>query len=471
MDIDSFFKDIYYEENGKKVFKILVNGNWIKSSSNKTQDVISPINLNVIASIQLANNADVELAIKSAYSKINVDYDVVSVLKKAKELIEKYKEDFINDIMIESAKTRNLAEGEVNTTIERFDLINEDLRRVKIWDKNLFGKEAKIIREPIGVVLAISSFNYPLFSMASKVIPALLGKNSVIGKPSLNDPIVSLMFFKILQEAGVPDGVINVITGLSSEIGDQLVKDDRIQMISLTGSTNTGKHIMSVCGIKRLHLELGGKGNAIVLNDADLQLTAEKIIEGSLKYSGQRCDAISRVLVPEKIHDKLVNEIIKSFDQKHPDIVPLINEDASKKVVELINDAIKNGAKVLRGGKSNRNFVEATILDNVPLLARIAWEETFGPVITIIPVKDEKEAIAVAKESEFGLDSCIFGKRNVMKYAKMLDDGSVTINNYPSHGTGFYPFGGNKNSGIGREGIGYSLIEMTRIKTIKISKS
>ena len=454
MDIDSFFKDIYYEENGKKVFKILVNGNWIKSSSNKTQDVISPINLDVIGSIQLANN-----------------YDVISVLKKAKELIEKYKEDFINDIMIESAKTRNLAEGEVNTTIERFDLINEDLRRVKIWDKNLFGKEAKIIREPIGIVLAISSFNYPLFSMASKVIPALLGKNSVIGKPSLNDPIVSLMFFKILQEAGVPDGVINVITGLSSEIGDQLVKDGRIQMISLTGSTNTGKHIMSVCGIKRLHLELGGKGNAIVLNDADLQLTAEKIIEGSLKYSGQRCDAISRVLVPEKIHDKLVNEIIKSFDQKHPDIVPLINEDASKKVVELINDAIKNGAKVLRGGKSNRNFVEATILDNVPLLARIAWEETFGPVITIIPVKDEKEAIAIAKESEFGLDSCIFGKRNVMKYAKMLDDGSVTINNYPSHGTGFYPFGGNKNSGIGREGIGYSLIEMTRIKTIKISKS
>jgi acyl-CoA reductase-like NAD-dependent aldehyde dehydrogenase len=198
-----------------------------------------------------------------------------------------------------------------------------------------------------------------------------------------------------------------------------------------------------------------------------LSLAAEKIIEGSLKYSGQRCDAISRVLVVEKIHKQFVSELLNKFNTKHIDIVPLINEDASKRVMELINDAVANGATILTGGKSNKNFVEATILDNVPLLAKIAWEETFGPVITIIPVKDANEAIKIAKESEFGLDSCIFGKRNVVKYAKMLDDGSVTINNYPSHGVGYYPFGGNKNSGIGREGIGYSLAEMTRIKTIK----
>ena len=370
-------------------------------------------------------------------------------------------------ISAETAKTREMAEGEVKTTIDRLGLIDEDLKRVKLWDKNLFGKDVKIVREPIGVVACISSFNYPLFSMASKVIPALLGGNSVVAKPSMSDPVVSLMFVKVLQEAGVPPGVVNIITGSSSEIGDYLVKNNHVQMITLTGSTTTGKHIMSVCGIKRLHLELGGKGNAIVLDDADISLATEKIIEGSLKYSGQRCDAISRVLVVEKAHRRLIKSLLSRLDEHIPDIVPLISETASKNVMDLINDAVENGAILLKGGHSKKNFVEATLLDDVPLLARIAWEETFGPVISVIPVKDANEAISVAKESEFGLDSCIFGKKNVMKYAKDLNDGSVTINNYPSHGTGFYPFGGNKDSGVGREGVGYSVVEMTRLKTIK----
>ncbi len=470
MEMSEFFKSIYALTDGKPSFKIFVNGEWLDSVSKRTAEVVSPNGLQPIAYVQLANKEDLEKAISGASKSVGAEYDRLAVFERAKELMETYKEDFVNDIMLESGKTRELAEGEVKTTIERLGLVSEDLKRVKIWDRKLFGNDVKIVREPIGIIACIPAFNYPLFSIASKIIPALLGGNSAVAKPSLSDPIASLMFAKVLQEAGVPAGALSVLTCLSSELGDELAKDQRIQMITLTGSTATGQHVMSVCGIKRLHLELGGKGSAIVLEDANIQNAAKKILEGALKYSGQRCDAISRVLVVEKVHDELVDELLKNFDEYASKAVPLIDEKAAQKVMRLVEDAVAKGAKILKGGKAERNFVEPTLLDSVPLQARIAQEETFGPVIPVIQVKNAKEAIAIAKESTYALDSCIFGNRNAMKYAKMLDDGSVTINNYPSHGTGFYPFGGNKNSGIGREGVGYSLLEMTRIKTIKIEK-
>jgi len=286
-----------------------------------------------------------------------------------------------------------------------------------------------------------------------------------------------LMFGKIMQEAGTPDGVINVITGSSSEIGDYLCSHPKINMISFTGSSVAGKHIASIAGMKKLHLELGGKAPAIVLEDCDFNLAVKEVVTGCLKYSGQRCDAISRVLVVESIADKFVNAVLEEVknwkfgDPRNPDTMvgPLINERAAKKVEDLVNDAISKGAKLLYGGKRYAlGYYEPTVLDYVNRDMRIAWEETFGPVVTIMRVKDLEEAIKIANESEYGLDACIFTKDidKAFDAAQRIEAGSVHINAHPTHGLGIFPFGGDESSGLGREGIKYSIEDMTKIHTI-----
>jgi acyl-CoA reductase-like NAD-dependent aldehyde dehydrogenase len=231
--------------------------------------------------------------------------------------------------------------------------------------------------------------------------------------------------------------------------------------------------------MKKKHLELGGKGAAIVAADADLQLAAKKVLEGSLKYSGQRCDAVSRVFVEEKVAEQfmaLVARELKNWKLGDPrntsnNMGPLISPEAAERVQSLVDDAVSKGAVLVSGGKHRRSYFEPTVLDRVPLGARIASEETFGPVTTVIRVKDVDEAIERTNESKFGLDSCVFTNNlyTAWKVAKALEEGSVSINDAPAHGVGYFPFGGNKDSGTGREGVGYSVDEMTRLKTIQFN--
>jgi acyl-CoA reductase-like NAD-dependent aldehyde dehydrogenase len=247
-------------------------------------------------------------------------------------------------------------------------------------------------------------------------------------------------------------------------------------MLTFTGSTDIGKKLSRVAGLKRLHMELGGKGSAIILADADLDLAATETVKGSLSYSGQRCDAISRVLVERSVADVFVGKVLKEAgtykvgDPRDASIKmgPLIDRNAADRVHNLVLDAIEKGAMLLLGGRHDGGYYAATVLDQVPLDAKIVWEETFGPVIPVVRMKDVDEAIELANRSKFGLDSCVFTNNINLarKVAKRLEEGEVTINAAPRHGVGYYPFGGNKDSGIGREGIGYSIEEMTRLKTI-----
>jgi len=262
-------------------------------------------------------------------------------------------------------------------------------------------------------------------------------------------------------------------------VGEAIASNDKISMISFTGSTEVGEAIMKVGGIKKFHLELGGKGMAIVLHDADLELAAEKCLEGSLKNAGQRCDAISSILVVDDVADAFVEHLAKGMDGwKHGDprvpgvkVGPLINPSAANHVRKLIADAIENGAKLVRGGKGQSCYVEPSLLDHVPIAARIAFEETFGPVATVIRIQDLDEAIQISRMSRYGLDSCVFTAdyRRVWQIASRLRVGELTVNDHPRHGVGFFPFGGSKASGIGREGIGYSVDEMTELKTIVLN--
>lgn len=488
LQLSDLFDKVYSPTaDGIPGFKLFIGGKWVTSSTRKVFEIKTPINGAVIARVQQAGEPDVEDTIEAAYENRQAIRDIpgierVEIFHEASRILLDNKEDFVRTIMLEAGKPEKEAEGEVRATSDRMKLTMEEVRKIfgeyipGDWSEDTSGKVALVIREPIGVVTAISPFNYPLFIGAAKIIPALLAGNSVVAKPASADPISLILFGRILEAAGIPDGVVNIVTGSGPTIGEALVSDDRVGMVSFTGSTEVGKHVHKVAGLKKLHLELGGKGMAVVLDDADLDLAARKCVEGALKNAGQRCDAISAILVIDSVADAFTKKVLTEVARwRHGDprnssvmVGPVINELAATRIHELVQDAILKGAKLLRGGKHSGGFYEPTVLDHVPLTARISSEETFGPVVTIIRIKHEDEAIEIGRRSRYGLDSCVFTNNfyRMWKLAKRLLAGGISINDLPRHGVGFFPFGGSKESGIGREGIGYSIDEMTNLKTI-----
>jgi glyceraldehyde-3-phosphate dehydrogenase [NAD(P)+] len=488
LKLGRFFDSIY--EMGKDeipVFKIFIDGKWVNSSQKKTFDVDTPFDGSLLAKAQQSSIEDVKKAVDAAYNNRQSIRDIpgidrVKLFEKARSILLEHEDEFSNTLMLEAGKSKKDALGEVEAAAERMKLTLEEARKIYgeyipgDWSDYTVGKIALAIREPLGVIATITPFNYPLFISSAKIVPAILAGNSVVAKGASEDPLVLLMLARVLEAAGLPPGVLNVLTGAGKDVGDALVSDGKIGMITFTGSTEVGKHITSIAGLKRLHLELGGKGMAVVLEDADIELAAKKCVDGCLKYAGQRCDAVSIIAVAETVADKFLKEVIKAVDlwkvgdprKTEVDMGPVINEGAIKKIDSLVKDAVSNGAVLVKGGNSKGCFYEPTIIDKVPLTARIAWEEIFGPVVAIIRVKNEDEALEIAAKSKYGLDSCVFTNNfyKMWKVAKRLKVGEVTINDLPRHGVGFFPFGGVKDSGFGREGIGYSIDEMTDLKTI-----
>ena len=839
------FDPIYeLSDTGCLNFKMLLDGSWYAKP--ERIEVRSPIDGGLVATVPSASTSDAERAVEVAYSNRNSirlipAVNKIEIFQVTRELLLQNTEAFISILALEAGKPRSNAEGEVRATAERLKLTPDEYGKIRgehipgDWSDETIGTDADVLREPLGVVLAISPFNYPLYITTTKVIPALLAGNSVLVKTSSKDPLSFLMFARLLELAGIPARCLNVITG-RGPIGEYLAAQEKISMLTFTGSTEIGRTLAKVAGLKTLHMELGGKGCAIILKDADLDLAASETVKGSLSYSGQRCvlpgtmilgdnkaieelvpgdrvlgttgevqvknvfrrsykgqivtirgagmlpfsvtpehplfvfrsgpalklaeqgfveaakleekhnrttghylavprlsstnieylslkpyfdlcrptirdsipldantawllglytaegccsrrrrgnrersatavfnlgrhesglikkttrilsnlgyrprlslraniaelkvhnsalaralddwcghtaskkripefiilhrkksigqaylrgylagdgnrerncegiwngiaavtvsrllatqlqllgaklgiffriqklitipyimgrkihskekykvaasltpltkarftkefmlvpvrsvhrgrydgivhnletedhtyllgtvlshncDAVSRVFVEQDVADLFVKKILaevasyKMGDPRDASVTlgPLIDHSAVERVHELVTDAVKRGAKLLTGGRYEENYYQATVLDMVPMDARIMWEETFGPVIPIGHVKDVDEAIQLANKSRFGLDSCVFTNNINLarKVAKRLEEGEVTINAAPRHGVGYYPFGGNKDSGLGREGIGYSIEEMTRLKTI-----
>ncbi len=472
---------------GKPAWNLYAGGKWLRPQN--YMEVYSPVLDSTYAWVPRATESEVEYALKSAFKarkaiKEMPAYKRAELLRNTAERLEAYGDEIVEHLAYEAGKPVKLGRGEVKASVLRLEYAAQECE--EIFGESITGdyspfkenKLAMIIREPLGTILAITPFNYPLFTAVSKVAPAIASGNTVVLKPATDTPIASYYLAKAFEEAGIPEGVLNVVSGKGSEIGDLLVKSDLVSGISFTGSSSVGKRIAETAGMKKLHLELGGKAPAIVLEDADLALAAKEIVTGSLKFSGQRCDAISRVLVVKDVADDLVERIVSQARKwkvgdptnEKTDIGPLINPRAVEKVDSLVKDAIDKGAELLLGGKKRKNYYWPTVLDNVPLEARIAWEETFGPVIPIIRVENEKEALKIANKSNYGLDAAVFTENidKALRLSLALEDGEITINAHPAHGLGIFPFGGVKDSGMGREGIRYSILEMTEVKTIVI---
>ncbi|MEG0133586.1 MAG: aldehyde dehydrogenase family protein, partial [Clostridium sp.] len=336
-----------------------------------------------------------------------------------------------------------------------------------------------VTREPLGVVLAISPFNYPVNLAASKIAPALMSGNTVVFKPATQGSISALYLAKAFNESGIPNGVLNTITGRGSEIGDYVVTHKDIDFVNFTGSSEVGKRISRITEMKPLLMELGGKDAAIVLEDADLELAAKNIVAGAFSYSGQRCTAVKRVLVLDSVADELVSKVMKEMknvtvgNPLEGDYVvgPLISTKACDFVDGLIKEAVDKGAKLLLGGNREGNTIMPTLFDNVTEDMRIAWEEPFGPVLPIIRVKDADEAVRIANESEYGLQSSVFTKdiNKAFNIANKLEVGTVQVNNKTERGPDHFPFLGVKASGMGTQGVQYSIEAMSRPKATVIN--
>jgi acyl-CoA reductase-like NAD-dependent aldehyde dehydrogenase len=397
------------------------------------------------------------------------------MLLQLSEFVHREKKRLSELMCRESGKPIKNCDSEIHASVERLNIAASEVFFSKGETMNTRTVTATVFREPLGVISVIGPFNYPFFSMISKLAPAIAVGNTVVGKPASDDPL-SFMDFAWGAQQILPAGVLNALTGSGRVVGNTLVKNPKTKMIAFTGSYDVGSWIAKNAGMKVLQLELGGKAPAIVLPDADLVNAAKEIVKGSLTMSGQRCDAISAVAVHSEVKAELTELIVKEASKwkvgdplkETTDMGPMINSDAVKKVKGMVDEAIAKGAVPLTDYKIQGNMLYPVVLDKVNEGMRVCYEETFGPVIPILQFKDIDWLIGFFSSLPYRLDSSIFSEsaRKIFYIVRRLGEGSIHINGAPFHGLGVFPYGEDPGAGMGREGLPRTMEEMTSLKTV-----
>jgi glyceraldehyde-3-phosphate dehydrogenase (NADP+) len=474
----------------ESVFATLLNNQWIGSDSGETVPVYAPDDNEVVGSVPALSQEEVATAIQQTAEvqeawEAKEGHERSELLHRWAEELEKMTDEIGGMIHQEVGKTLSSAKSEVKRTAQLIRHTAEEGLRTHgsfIQGDAFPGAtkqtKAMVQKVPHGVVLAISPFNYPVNLAASKIAPALITGNTVVFKPATQGAISGLLMVKALVKAGLPEGVLNVVTGRGSVIGDFIVTHPLIDMITFTGGTATGQHIAKQASMIPVVLELGGKDPAIVFEDADLDKAAKEIVSGALSYSGQRCTAIKRVLVMDHVADELVEKVKDIVSDlkvgtsaEEASVTPMIDQSAADNVTRLIDDARGKGAAVALEGLREKNLLGPTLLDHVTEDMDVAWEEQFGPVLPFLRIKSEQEAINLEKRNEYGLQASIFTKNleNAFAIADKLNVGTVQVNGKTSRGPDHFPFLGVKNSGQGVQGIGRSIDSMLRDKVLVLN--
>lgn len=466
---------------------MLIGGKHI--SGDDLLEVKNPYNGEIIDTIPIAHLQTAQLAIDEAnkareslceMSAFKVSNKLYSVCEKLKEK----REEFAELLTLEVGKPINESLVELDRSIETLKLAAEEAKRIYgesvPLDAGLNGKGffAFTQRLPLGVVVAITPFNYPLNLTIHKIAPAIACKNTVIVKPPTEAPLTVMKFCELLNEE-FPDGVVNVVTGYGSEIGDYLVTSPEVHKISFTGSVTTGLMISQKAGMKKVTLELGGNDPMIVLKDADIDKAVKGVINGAFLNAGQVCMGVKRIIIENEIAEEFAQKLVLETEKlkmgnpsdKTTTLGTLISENAAMQVEETVGNAVKQGAKILTGGIRDGAFYEATVIDEVTPDMDLVIRETFGPVAPLIRINSVDEAIDVANDTEYGLQAGVFTNdyASAMKCAQEIEAGTVFINKQSTFRTDNMPFGGFKNSGVGKEGIKYAVEEMTKTKLIGLN--
>lgn len=465
--------------------KMLLAGEWV--TREKKISVENPQNGEIIAQIPVANKEDALFAIEEGVkgakiaSRLSV-FERMSILNRAANWIEERKQLFAQTISLEGSKTIREARKEVKRCIQTIRISAEETRRLHgktLSFDQMEGNENRIgyyQRLPIGLIVAITPFNDPLNLVAHKLGPAIAAGNAIIIKPSTVTPLSALLLAEAFEQAGLPKKVLSVLPGHSSEIGDVLVSHPAVRMISFTGGYEVGKEIASKAGVKKLSMELGSNSPCIVLKDAEIKEAVESIVSGAFWAAGQNCIGVQRVYIEEELYADFEEAIVYRTSQlqigdkfsEKTDMGPLITKKEAIRIENLVDEAISNGAHCLCGGKREGTYYLPTILTNVDAESKIAKEELFGPVVILDSVKNLSEAIKKSNDVSYGLQAGIFTKNLDLAFRaiKELEYGGIMVNDSSDFRIDAMPFGGMKQSGIGREGVEFSIQEMTELKVI-----
>jgi len=470
-----------------KLFKNYINGKWKASSSGETFENVNPANHNeVLGRFQKSNKKDVNEAISAAENAQKQWRETPApkrgeILFKVAELLQQQKESLAQDMTREMGKIISETRGDVQEAIDLTYYTAGEGRRLlgETVPSELKNKFCMSVRMPVGIVSAITPWNFPLAIPSWKLVPALVCGNTVVIKPATDTPLSVFNFVKIFEKAGLPPGVLNLVTGSGSEVGTPMTEHEKVKLVSFTGSTDTGSLIASSCArnMKQYSLEMGGKNAIIVMDDADLDLAVEGVIFGAFGTTGQRCTACSRVIVHKKIIKKFTDLLVartktlKLGDglKAKTDVGPLINESQRTKVHNYVQIGSNEGAKLLIGGKhatgkdcKNGSFYQPTIFADVAPKMRISQEEIFGPVVAIIPCNSFEQAVEIVNDSKFGLSSAIYTRdvNRAFKAIETLDTGITYINASTIGAEIQLPFGGTKGTGNGHREAGTTALEI-----------
>ncbi len=468
---------------------MLIDGGWTHASDGAVDPVLNPANDDEIATVPRASAVDVTRAVAAAQQGKQrmaalPAWRRYEILEAVARRIEANQKELGLLLCRENGKRIGETTSEVGVAARIFRGYAEEAKRVfgrSVPLDSIPGREQSLavtMRQPLGVVAAIVPFNYPVELWSHKVAGGLAAGNAVITKTPEDCPLAVIEIARYLEEAGLPRGAHQLLTG-RRDVGEALVRAEGVQMIAMTGSTAVGRRILEVAArtLKKVHLELGGNDATIVCEDADVAATADALIAGRFTSgNGQICCAVKRVLVHRSIYSPLLEAVaartakLKVGDPLDPstDVGPLINRRGAERVETQVRQAVTDGATIVAGGERSGNFFEPTILTGVVPGTPAFAEETFGPVLPLIAYDDFNEALALANDSPFGLQAAIFTRDlgKVMRAYQVLDVGTVVVNHTTAVRVETLPFGGNKGSGNGREGIHDTLHEMTKEKTL-----
>ncbi len=478
------------------MLKNFIGGKWIKSSSGKTVPNINPADTDeVLCSTPLSSRDEARAAIaaaKEAFLKWKATPAPIRgrLLFKAVHLLQERIEDIAVALTKEEGKILRESRGEIQRAINTMEFTAGEGRRLRgaTIPSELPNTFIYTIRQPIGVVGLITPWNFPVAIPIWKIAPALVAGNTVVFKPASYTPLTGVKIVEIFEETGFPPGVLNLVMGAGGIVGDEIVNNPDVHAISFTGSNDVGCALYEQASRRgiRVQCEMGGKNPLVVLSDADLNLAVEGTIQGGFGSTGQRCTAGSRVVVEESIADKFVDLLLEKMDTIHvgngmdpqTDMGPSVVESQMNTVLKYIDIGKSEGARLLKGGKrltsgsyAKGYFVEPTLFDNVTKDMRIAQEEIFGPVVSVIRVKNFEEALEAANSVKFGLSASLYSHdiAKIMRFAEASEVGKVHINSPTIGGEAQAPFGGTKSTGIGPREQGTEVFEFyTEIKTVYI---
>ena len=465
--------------------KLFINGEWIESE--KYTDLFSPYSEEKIAEIPQASEEQVNAAIDAAYNNRAVmaeltAYEKSAILEKLAGLLAKNRVRAAQIISMESSKPMKFSLGEVDRTVETYKFAAEEAKRIQgemiplDAAKNGANRLGYTLREPIGVVAAITPFNFPLNLVAHKVGPAIAAGNTIVLKPASQTPLSAYFLAELLEEAGVPKGAVNVVTGSGRLVGDQLVTSDKVSMVTFTGSPEVGIGIRNKAGLKKVALELGSNAGLIIDDGVDLDKIIPKCVVGAFSNQGQVCISLQRIYIHENLLEVFTEKFKEATEKlvlgdpldENTDLSTLISGKELERAEAWIHEAVTGGGQVITGGTIEKNILLPTAIVGVASDLKVSCQEVFAPIVIINPIKNVDEGIGYINDSKYGLQAGIFTKdiSTAMHASKKLEVGGVMINDIPTYRVDQMPYGGVKESGNAREGLKYTIEEMTEMKLV-----